>query len=111
MMPSHNDVVVKHEPEKKRFVMSFPGRGIASVEYMLTNDGNKIDLQHTYTSPTLRGKGLAAKVVRAAFEYAADNKLKVIPTCTYIPVFCHKNPEFVPLLDVSENCADQPKSD
>ena len=53
---------------------------------------------HTYTDPGLRGKGLAAHVVRAAFEYAKENNLKVVPTCSYVQAFIKRNDEYSELI-------------
>jgi predicted GNAT family acetyltransferase len=58
----------------------------------------KINLYHTFTHPALRGKGLAAQVVRAAFEFVKENNLKVIPTCSYVQAFISKNDEYKELV-------------
>ena len=79
---------VIHEKENERFVIYAEGNEVY-VEYKMRN--NTIDLNHTYTHPALRGKGLAAHVVRAALEFAKENKLKVIPTCSYVQSFIAKN--------------------
>jgi predicted GNAT family acetyltransferase len=79
---------VIHEKENERFVIYADGNEVY-VEYKMRN--NKMDLNHTYTNPALRGKGLAAHVVRAALEFAKENNLKVIPTCSYVQSFIAKN--------------------
>lgn len=86
---------VIHEKENERFVIYIDG-GEVYVEYTMT--GNEINLYHTYTNPALRGKGLAAQVVRAAFEFAKENKLKIIPTCSYVQAFLAKNDEYKDLV-------------
>lgn len=63
--------------------------------YVLYAEGKEtIDLYSTFTPRELRGKGLAEKVVKAAFEYARENGLKVIPTCPYIRTFIERNPDY-----------------
>ena len=37
---------------------------------------------------------LLSQVVAQAFEYAKDNGYKIIPSCSYIPVFVKRNPEW-----------------
>jgi len=71
---------------------------LAYVQYELDRPACTLDLLHTFTNPAHRGKGLAAKVVTAAFEYAKESNLKVIPSCTYIPVFVRKNPKWKPFV-------------
>ena len=86
---------VIHEKENERFVIYLDGNEVY-VEYTLTE--KEINLYHTYTHPALRGKGLAAQVVRAAFEFAKENNLKVIPTCSYVQSFIAKNDEYKKLV-------------
>lgn len=86
---------VIHEKENERFVIYVEGHEVY-VEYTMRN--NSIDLHHTYTHPALRGKGLAALVVKAALEYAKVNKFKVIPTCSYVQAFIAKNDEYKELV-------------
>ncbi len=86
---------VIHEKENERFVIYLEGNEVY-VEYTMTEE--KINLYHTYTHPALRGKGLAAQVVRAAFEFAKENNLKVIPTCSYVQSFIAKNDEYKKLV-------------
>lgn len=84
-----------HEKENERFVIYLNGNEVY-VEYTLA--GKEINLYHTYTHPALRGKGLAAHVVRAAFEFAKENNLKVIPTCSYVQSFIAKSAEYKNLI-------------
>lgn len=86
---------VIHEKENERFVIYNEGNEVY-VEYTMRN--NEIDLNHTYTNPALRGKGLAAHVVRAALEFAKENNLKVIPTCSYVQSFIAKNDQYKELV-------------
>jgi hypothetical protein len=82
--------------EEKRFVIYAEGKEVY-VKFEIKN--NKMDLDHTYTNPELRGKGLAALVVRAALEFTKGNNLKVIPTCSYVRSFISKNEEYQELVD------------
>ena len=86
---------VIHEKENERFVIYVEGNEVY-VEYKMRN--NKIDLNHTFTHPALRGKGLAAHVVRAALEFAKENNMRVIPTCSYVQSFIAKNDEYKALV-------------
>jgi predicted GNAT family acetyltransferase len=81
--------------EEKRFVVKDDGKEVY-VEFEM-KDGT-MDLDHTYTHPDLRGRGLAAQVVRAALQYARENNYKVIPTCSYVRSFISKNDEYKELV-------------
>ncbi|MFN3872531.1 MAG: GNAT family N-acetyltransferase [Ignavibacterium sp.] len=82
---------VIHDKIKSRFVIRIDGEE-SFVEYSLYD--KVMNLYHTYTPPQLRGKGLAEKVVRAAIEYAKENNLKVIPSCSYVALFLRRHPEY-----------------
>lgn len=86
---------VIHEKENERFVIYTEGNEVY-VEYTMTD--TEINLYHTYTHPALRGKGLAAQVARAALEFAKENNLRAIPTCSYVQSFIAKNDEYKELL-------------
>jgi len=86
---------VIHEKENERFIIYIECKEVY-VEYTMA--GNEIKLYHTFTDPALRGKGLAAQVVRAALEFAKESKMKVIPTCSYVRAFIAKNDEYKELV-------------
>jgi len=86
---------VIHEKENERFIMYSEGEE-SFVEYRINAD--EMNLYHTYTDPGLRGKGLAAQVVRATFEYAKENNLKVVPTCSYVQAFVRRYDEYKELV-------------
>lgn len=82
---------IKHDKINQRFVLEIEGQEVYTA---YTLEENAMELYTTYTPPNLRGKGLAEKVVRAAIEYAKDNKLSVIPSCSYVAVFLQRNPDY-----------------
>lgn len=82
---------VKNDTSGNRFFLEIEGD---EVYLMYDESKNVIDLYSTYTPPQLRGKGLAAEVVKAALEYAKEKKLKVIPSCWYVRKFIDQNPEY-----------------
>lgn len=84
-----NEVV--NDKSGSRFVLEIEGDEV----YLLYDEKkNMLDLYSTYTPPKLRGKGLAAKVVKAALEYVKEKNLKVIPSCWYVRKFIEENPEY-----------------
>jgi predicted GNAT family acetyltransferase len=89
------DIEVKHEKENERFVAEIEGHK-AYLSYNVFDD--KIDLSYAYTPPELRGKGIAKIVVEYACNYAKENNLKVIPTCSYVHAFVERNDKYKDLL-------------
>jgi hypothetical protein len=90
-MKKQMEETVIHDTIKSQFKIEIEGKE-SLVDYLL--EKNKMNLFHTYTHPDLRGKGLAAKVVSAALEYAKNNNLKVIPGCSYVQDFIARNKEY-----------------
>lgn len=86
---------IKHDPASHEFYIETQ-EGKALLHY--EREGNVLNFHHTFVPPELRGKGLAEKVVAAGFEYAEQNKLKVIPTCPYVARLVMKNPEWKRLI-------------
>ncbi|MGB5893709.1 MAG: GNAT family N-acetyltransferase [Ignavibacteriaceae bacterium] len=89
------DIEVKHDKENERFVTEVEGHK-AYLSYTVFDD--KIDFSYAFTSPELRGKGIAKIVVEYAFKYAKENNLKVIPTCSYVQAFVERNDNYKNLL-------------
>jgi predicted GNAT family acetyltransferase len=82
---------VYHDKTNSSFVIKIDD-AFSYVSYNLNED--VMELYTTYTAPQLRGRGLAERVVRAALEFAKENNLKVIPSCSYVKVFLERNPEY-----------------
>ena len=82
---------VRHEPERRRFVLPLEGGEEAVVEYRPA--GDSLDLCHTYVPPEFRGRGLAERVVRAAFAHARAQGLKVVASCSYVGTYLRRHPE------------------
>jgi predicted GNAT family acetyltransferase len=88
-----NEVI--NDKQGSRFVLNVGGQ---KVYVLYREDKGTLDLYSTYTPNQLRGKGLAAKVVKAALEYAKEKRLKVIPNCWYVRKFIEKNSEYADLI-------------
>jgi predicted GNAT family acetyltransferase len=84
-----NEVI--NDKQGSRFVMDVGGD---EVYLLYSEDKETLDLYSTFTPTSLRGQGLAVKVVIAALEYAKENKLKVVASCWYVRKFLEKHTEF-----------------
>ena len=69
--------------------------------FLLYNiSGDVMDIHDTFTPPELRGRGIAEQLALAAFSYAKEKNMKVIPTCPYISeTFLRKHPELVGVIN------------
>lgn len=82
---------IKHDQTNHEFYIETQ-EGKALLHYEC--QGDKLNFHHTFVPLELRGKGLAEKIVEAGFQYADQNKLKVIPSCPYVARLVMKNPEW-----------------
>jgi len=85
-----------HNKEQQKFYLEKDGKESYAIYFM--HDSKTINILRTYVPPEMRNKGLAGEVVKAVLEYAKENNLKVIPTCSYTDYFIDKNKEYEKLL-------------
>ena len=60
--------------------------------------GGVADLNHTFVDESLRGQGMAGKLMAAAAEQLRKEGVKVRPTCSYAVSWFEKHPEQADLL-------------
>jgi uncharacterized protein len=89
------EIMVRHNAAENRFEAEVDGR-LSVADYELR--GTEMIMTHTFVPPELRGRGIAAKLVRSALEHARSERLKVVPACSYVDVYFRRHPEFRPLL-------------
>ena len=87
---------VRHDPAAGRFYVEVDGE-MASLDYVRV-DERTLDLRHTFVPEALRGRGIAAEIVRFALSYARDEGLRVIPTCSYVAATIRRDPSFADLV-------------
>lgn len=86
------EYIIEHYPEKYRFEIKQNGL-TAFVQYRLV--GNNLDIIHTIVPEPLEGQGIAASLVKAAFDYALANGMKPRATCSYAVAWLKRHPEYM----------------
>jgi predicted GNAT family acetyltransferase len=81
---------IRHNQASSRFEATVDGHE-SVLEYVVR--GRDAIFTHTFVPPELRGRGLAARLVRAALQWASEAGLMVIPQCSYVAVFLQRHPE------------------
>ena len=51
-------------------------------------------IRHTLVPHAIEGKGVGTKLIRAALDSARDQKLKVIPQCSFVRAYIERHPEY-----------------
>lgn len=85
----------KVNEEENQFELHTKG-GIAFVEFI--REGEKIYLTHTETPENLRGKGVAAELIKQTLQCARDNGLTVVPSCSYVAKYVNEHTEWNDIL-------------
>lgn len=65
---------------------------LAEITFPETADG-RVDINHTFVAPSLRGQGIADKLVRAALQQIAEAGKEPVATCPYAVRWFEKHPE------------------
>ena len=60
------------------------GRVIAEITYATTNDPNVVVADHTFVDSSLRGQGVAGKLLDALVEDMNEQNKKIKASCSYI---------------------------
>ena len=88
-----SDVV--HNAVAERFELRV-GDVLCVLEYR--RSPGKLVIYHTEVPQPYEGRGLAARMTRAALEFARAEKLQVEPRCPYTAAFLQKHHEYGDLL-------------
>lgn len=91
---------VTHNVKLQRFESQAADAPLAFLSYI--HDGEHVILDHTFVPDELRGRGVAAVLVRAALDEARQQRWKIVPRCWYVAGFIERNPEFADLVDRKE---------
>jgi predicted GNAT family acetyltransferase len=89
---------VVHDAAQSRFQISIDG-AISVIDYVLA--GKVMTITHTFVPPTLRGRGIAEALMKAAIGFAQTEKLTIDPVCSYAARYLEKYP---PLRDGRPVC-------
>ena len=92
-------VAVTHNEPAHRFEATVDGLR-SLLAYRLFPD--RIVLHHTEVPPPTRGHGMAAKLTRAALDFARAHHLRVVPLCPYVSSFLRKHREYQDLVSSAD---------
>jgi predicted GNAT family acetyltransferase len=86
---------VQNNTERRRFEVKIDGK-ISVAEYIKTSQ--KLFLTHTEVPKGMEGNGIASHLAKAAFQFARDNELRIMPLCPYMAAYMKRHPEWQDLL-------------
>ena len=78
-----------HDKNNHRFYCIVEGKE-CFAEYEIEEDGSW-NFYHTFTPLSLRGRGIAKSIFDEILKYVKENRLKVIPSCSYAEKYFEEN--------------------
>lgn len=89
---------IRHQASGHRgaFVWIEDGRRLAEMTYTVA--GSRVIIDHTQMDEALRGKGVGAKLVHAAVEWARAGNTRLLPLCPFAKSVFDKTPEYSDVL-------------
>ncbi len=85
---------VIHNTARKRFEIQL-GEQMALVNYIVGS--SEIIFTHTEVPRPYEGLGIAAKLTKAALEYARETGMRIRPMCRYTAAYIKRHPEYQPI--------------
>lgn len=80
------------------FLTGEEGQLTAEVTYTSIDDGHAISIDHTFVDPSLRGQGIAGRLVKLVVDHARRHRLKIEPLCTFARAEFQRRPEYADVL-------------
>ncbi|TMA24576.1 MAG: N-acetyltransferase [Deltaproteobacteria bacterium] len=89
-------MTVQREQQGHRgaFFIDQDGVRAAELTFSAGPDGKLVMLDHTEVGESLRGQGIARKLVEAAVMWARQEKIKLVPVCPFARAVFDKEPTF-----------------
>jgi predicted GNAT family acetyltransferase len=86
---------IHHDPAALRFSTTVDGH-VAELLYSLR--GQQMVINHIGVPQAIGGRGVAAALVRAAFDHARGQGWRVVPACSYSAAYVQRHPEYADLV-------------
>jgi len=67
---------------------------LAELTFSAAPDGQLVILEHTEVDESLRGQGIARRLVEAAVNWARDQNIKLVPVCPFAKAVFDREPAF-----------------
>lgn len=91
------DFIIK---ENEMYYIDEKGEKAAEVTFP-NLDTNTVDINHTFVSPSLRGTGMAGKLMQTAAEEISRQGKKAVLTCSYARGWFERHEEFQHIIQKS----------
>jgi predicted GNAT family acetyltransferase len=80
--------IISHDRNSTRFTTEVEGH-LAELNYTVA--GHVMTITHTRVPQPIAGRGVAAELMRAALEVAAEQRWSIDPACSYAAAYMRKH--------------------
>ncbi len=94
---NHDEPSVEHDSAGGRFHIRYP-EGEAELRYRRRGERTVV-LVHTEVPESLKGRGIAGRLARAALDWARAGGYKVVAVCPFVKAYLDKHAEFADLIE------------
>lgn len=84
-------MTVRHNEAAGRYELDAP-HGLAIAVYRQQGDSRVFT--HTEVPPADEGKGIGARLVRAALDDTRASGFRIMPACSFVAAFVRRHPEY-----------------
>jgi predicted GNAT family acetyltransferase len=83
--------------ENRFFVNDEEGNMAAEITFVPSGE-SQVTIDHTYVSDSLRGQGIAGKLVESVVQEAREKGYKIFPVCSYAKAVFDRKSEYQDVL-------------
>lgn len=87
---------VRHNPDESRYELYVDSKLVGLADYRVVDD--VVVFPHTEVHPAMQGRGLAARLVRAALDDVRETGRGVEARCSFVARFIQDHPEYADLV-------------
>lgn len=91
------EIQQENSDNKGRFFLQKEGKTLAEMTYSWAGT-DRIIIDHTEVSDSLRGQGVGEQMVRMAVDFAREKGINIIPLCPFARSVFQKNQELKDVL-------------
>ena len=79
------------EEKNRIYLKNDAGAIVAEINFPI--DNGAANICRTFVDDTLRGQGIADKLMQAALDKIKNDGMKIVPSCSYARIWFEKHPE------------------
>jgi len=90
---------IKHifDDQRGSFYIEVDNKKVATMDYVMAND-TKLIIEHTGVDDSLKGQGIGKKLMEKLVKYTRENRISVVPLCSFANAMLKKNPDWQDIL-------------